>query len=86
MSKATFRCRCHPAAPAALVDRSARVAAIQCPIKVNQTMKLPQREFYTLHEVAARWGCALADISGWSTVTARLAPPCQRSWNIGCAN
>ena len=30
-------------------------------------MKLPQREFYTLHEVAARWGCALADISGWST-------------------
>ena len=34
---------------------------------MNQTMKLPQREFYTLHEVAARWGCALADISGWST-------------------
>ncbi|MDP2051274.1 MAG: hypothetical protein Q8K33_20810, partial [Cypionkella sp.] len=30
-------------------------------------MTLPQREFYTLHEVAARWGCALADISGWST-------------------
>ena len=30
-------------------------------------MKLPQREFYTLHEVAARWGCALADIAGWST-------------------
>ena len=30
-------------------------------------MKLPQREFYTLNEVAARWGCALADISGWST-------------------
>ncbi|PKQ10699.1 MAG: hypothetical protein CVT70_18095 [Alphaproteobacteria bacterium HGW-Alphaproteobacteria-1] len=29
-------------------------------------MKLPQREFYTLHEVAARWGCALADIAGWS--------------------
>jgi hypothetical protein len=34
---------------------------------MDQTMKLPQREFYTLHEVAARWGCALADISGWST-------------------
>jgi len=34
---------------------------------MNQTMKLPQREFYTLHEVAARWGCALADIAGWST-------------------
>ena len=30
-------------------------------------MKLPEREFYTLHEVAARWGCTLADISGWST-------------------
>jgi hypothetical protein len=29
-------------------------------------MKLPQREFYTLHEVAARWGCTLADIAGWS--------------------
>ena len=24
--------------------------------KMDQTMKLPQREFYTLNEVAARWG------------------------------
>ncbi len=30
-------------------------------------MKLPQREFYTLQEVAACWGCTLADIAGWST-------------------
>lgn len=29
-------------------------------------MKLPQREFYTVHEVAARWGCTTADIAGWS--------------------
>jgi hypothetical protein len=29
-------------------------------------MKLPQREFYTVHEVAARWGCTIADIAGWS--------------------
>ena len=36
-------------------------------MKVNHSMKLPQCEFYTLHEVAARWGCTLADISGWST-------------------
>jgi len=30
-------------------------------------MKLPQREHYTVHEVAARWGCATADIAGWSS-------------------
>lgn len=35
--------------------------------KMDQVMKLPQREFYTLNEVAARWGCTLADIAGWST-------------------
>ncbi len=29
-------------------------------------MKLPQREFFTVHEVAARWGCTIADIAGWS--------------------
>ena len=29
-------------------------------------MRLPQREFYTVHEVAARWGCTTADIAGWS--------------------
>ena len=34
---------------------------------MDKTMKLPQREFYTLQEVAARWGCTLADIAGWST-------------------
>ena len=29
-------------------------------------MKLPRREFFTVHEVAARWGCTIADIAGWS--------------------
>ncbi len=29
-------------------------------------MKLPPREYYTVHEAAARWGCTLADIGGWS--------------------
>ncbi|WP_111735818.1 hypothetical protein [Roseovarius amoyensis] len=29
-------------------------------------MRLPRREFYTVHEVAARWGCTTADIAGWS--------------------
>ena len=29
-------------------------------------MKLPPREYYTVHEAAARWGCTLADIAGWS--------------------
>jgi hypothetical protein len=33
---------------------------------MDHSMKLPQREFYTLNEVAARWGCTLADIAGWS--------------------
>lgn len=30
-------------------------------------MRLPQREYYSIHEVAARWGCAIADIAGWSS-------------------
>lgn len=30
-------------------------------------MNLPQREHYTVHEVAARWGCTIADIAGWSS-------------------
>lgn len=29
-------------------------------------MKLPRREFYAVHEVAARWGYTIADIAGWS--------------------
>ena len=29
-------------------------------------MKFPKREFYTVHEVAARWGYTIADIAGWS--------------------
>ncbi len=29
-------------------------------------MKLPKREFYAVHEVAARWGYTIADIAGWS--------------------
>ncbi len=29
-------------------------------------MKLPPREYYTVHEAAARWGCTIADIAGWS--------------------
>jgi hypothetical protein len=29
-------------------------------------MGLPQRIFYTVHEVAARWGCTISDIAGWS--------------------
>jgi hypothetical protein len=33
---------------------------------MDHSVKLPQREFYTLNEVAARWGCTLADIAGWS--------------------
>lgn len=30
-------------------------------------MKLPERKYYTIHEVAARWGCSIADIAGWSS-------------------
>lgn len=30
-------------------------------------MKLPQREYYTVHEIAGRWGCTTADIAGWSS-------------------
>lgn len=30
-------------------------------------MRLPQREYYTIHEVAARWGCSIADLAGWSS-------------------
>jgi len=29
-------------------------------------MGLPQRVFYTVHEAAARWGCTICDIAGWS--------------------
>ena len=29
-------------------------------------MKLPKREFYTVHDVAARWGYTIADVAGWS--------------------
>lgn len=29
-------------------------------------MALPKRVWFTLHEVAARWGCNIADIAGWS--------------------
>ena len=29
-------------------------------------MNLPQREYFTIHEVAARWGCSIADIAGWA--------------------
>ena len=29
-------------------------------------MKLPKREFYAVHEVAARWGYTIADVAGWS--------------------
>jgi len=29
-------------------------------------MGLPQRVFYTIHEAAARWGCTVSDIAGWS--------------------
>lgn len=29
-------------------------------------MRLPRREFYTIHDAAARWGCTIADIAGWS--------------------
>ena len=29
-------------------------------------MNLPPRAFFSLNEIAARWGCALADIAGWS--------------------
>ena len=31
-------------------------------------MTLPKREYYTIHEVATRWGCTIADIAGWSSV------------------
>jgi hypothetical protein len=27
---------------------------------------LPPRVFFTLHETAARWGCAIADLAGWA--------------------
>jgi len=29
-------------------------------------MSLPQRVWFTVHEVAARWGCHIADIAGWA--------------------
>lgn len=29
-------------------------------------MALPPRAFFTLHETASRWGCAIADIGGWA--------------------
>ena len=29
-------------------------------------MNLPPRAFFSVNEIAARWGCALADIAGWS--------------------
>jgi len=31
-------------------------------------MGLPQRVFYSVNEVAARWECSLADIAGWASV------------------
>lgn len=31
-------------------------------------MALPPRVFFTLHEAAARWGCAIADIAGWAAI------------------
>ena len=31
-------------------------------------MNLPPRAFFSVNEIAARWGCALADIAGWSHV------------------
>lgn len=30
-------------------------------------MALPPREYFTLHEAAARWDCTLADIAGWAS-------------------
>lgn len=30
-------------------------------------MRLPQREYFTVHEAATRWGCTIADIAGWSS-------------------
>ncbi|TKZ16041.1 hypothetical protein FAP39_15925 [Shimia litoralis] len=29
-------------------------------------MKLPRREYYTVHEAAARWGYTIADVAAWS--------------------
>jgi hypothetical protein len=34
--------------------------------KTGTHMKLPKREFHTVHEVAARWGYTIADVAGWS--------------------
>jgi hypothetical protein len=31
-------------------------------------MSLPPRAFFSVTETAARWGCALADVAGWSHV------------------
>ena len=31
-------------------------------------MGLPQRVFYSVNEIAARWECSLADIAGWASV------------------
>jgi len=31
-------------------------------------MGLPQRAFYPVHETAARWGCTVSDIAGWSAM------------------
>ena len=31
-------------------------------------MTLPPRAFFSVNEIAARWGCAVADVAGWSIV------------------
>jgi hypothetical protein len=37
-------------------------------MKGSLTMGLPQRVFYHIHETAARWGCTVCDIAGWTTM------------------
>jgi len=33
-------------------------------------MRLPQRVWFTVHEVASRWGCSIADVAGWAAMGA----------------
>jgi hypothetical protein len=51
----------HSRNPKAAVDTSGGTDA-----KTGKRMKLPKREFHTVHEVASRWGYTIADVAGWS--------------------
>jgi hypothetical protein len=37
-------------------------------LKGSNTMGLPQRALYPVHEAAMRWGCTVSDIAGWAAM------------------